>query len=404
MPAPPATSPGVPHRLAAPFRFPGVMPDSATADALGQATDAVVATLAKWNSLEADVQTTNSAVTLLTVLNGAFCDTTYFDAFPATWYMRNAAGARLRSTIHAGYLMDPRGAGSFTDSDGSVNTWAEYVALKAARLGGSPRDGVLLDGMGPEPMLIGGLVAAGGVGRPAPYNPQSGRDFTTAEYLATMWAVADGVREADVWCAANGLINGLAWETVGTSGLIEHADLVCADRWLRSPTAASLAFPTEARWLRDVGMLIDANLAGYRVAVTTRYWRTAEQDGLADAAWAAIVARWRRYAICSLMIGTRNGRTLLEFSALDSQQPWDETDDLYDIDLGAALDGPAAPVRSVEGYYLQRYASGLALMNPSPQAVVVSASPDGRTYTDAGASPIVYPHQLAARDGEIWLA
>lgn len=409
MPAPPHASANRINRLGSQHFHPGALPDSTTAEDWGRDNDCMVNNISKWKGFEPDCLTLNSDGTRLTYVNSMFAQANQGTIYPSAWYMRNAAGSKLVSKGYGNYLMNPRGAASYTDSDGTYANWREFV-VKQSQLAvafGADVDGVFLDMQGPGPMLAGYLKSANGVGTAVPYNPATAKDFTMADYLTWVWGVGDAVRAASIFVMSNGLVNGGSYEqigktSVGTKSLANHADIPYAEIWLRTPGTAKDGFPTESRWLREVQMLIDANLAGTQIAVGTKYWRSASQDGLTTDQWNAQVKQWRRFCLATALLGQRNGLTLVEFSPLESQAAWVEdnaTDPWYALDLGAPLAQPTTPGKK-DGYYRLRYTDGLVMVNPTTAAVTVSASPDGRTYLSADTGdPVTYPFSLAAHHG-----
>lgn len=406
MPAPPTAAPNRVNRLGSAHFHPGSIPDSGTAEAWGEANDALVNNVSKWKGFEDDTLTLNALVSRITYVNSMFAQASQGATFPAAWYMKNASGSRLVSKGYGNFLMNPKGAASHTDGDGTYANWKAYVVKQAqlAIAAGSDVDGVFLDMQGPAPTMGGYLKPANGVGSDAPYNAATGKDFNVADYLTLAWTVGDAVRAAGIYVMSNGLGSGQQFYKIGTSntgsgGLRNHSDCAYAEVWMRTPGTASNGFPTESRWLSEVQMLIDSNLAGDRIAVGTKYWRTATQDKLTTDAWNAVVDQWRRYCLCSALIGMRNGLTLVEFSPLESEQSWLEDDDYYHLDLGAPLSQPTAPAKK-GGYYRQRYADAFVMVNPTTADAVVSASPDGRAYLNAVTSAAVtYPFTLKKNHG-----
>lgn len=408
MPAPPHAYPNRINRLGSGHFHPGSIPDAGTAEDWGDNHDVVVNNVTKWHGFEDDALTLNSLVTRLSYVNSMFAQASQGGTFPAAWYMKNAAGSKLVSKGYGNFLMNPRGAASFTDGDGTYANWKAYVVKQAqlAKAAATDVDGVFLDMQGPAPILGGYLKPANGVGTDVPFNPSTGRDFTVADYLTWAWGVGDAVQAASIFVMSNGLGSGpqfykIGASSVGTQGLMNHSDLAYAEVWMRTPGTGKDAFPTESRWQTEVQMLIDANLAGHRIGVGTKYWRTAAQDSLTTDAWTAQVSKWRRFMLCSALLGQRNGLTLTEFSRLESEQSWLEDDDYYGIDLGVPLAQPTTIAKS-NGYYRLRYTNALVMVNPTTAGVTISASPDGRSYLNAiTAAAITYPFTLAKSTGLI---
>lgn len=301
------------------------------------------------------MKSANPRLVLLAYMNGAFARKNQANAFPSSWYLRNAQGEKLTSAGYGNYLMNPTEPG-----------WvANRVAFCQSVLTNSGYDGCFVDMLGVAPLEHGYLTQG------LPIDPRTGTVWTKADWLAATTAI-----EAEIKTAldtrpviGNGLGHGLRYfdATAPSSTLVDAGDGALAEQWLRKSGAPAATFRPEAEWRQDVDLLVDAEARGRRPMVMVKLFTTATAEEQ---------AAWRRYALASFLLGT-SGNGGFSF----------QTDASVAAPLGmlegTAIGTPISPYVRRDGAYLRAYSAGLAVVNPTPDPVVVTVDAVYRSLTGA---------------------
>jgi hypothetical protein len=297
----------------------------------------------------------NPRLVLLAYMNGAFARKNQATAFPASWYLRNAAGQKLTSSGWGNYLMNPVEPG-----------WIENrVAFCQSVLTTSGYDGCFVDMLGTAP-VEGGYLAEG-----LPIDPRTGAVWTKADWLTATTNIEVRIKSAlgTRPVIGNGLSHGARYfdATAPASSLVDAADGALAEQWLRKSGASATTYRTEAEWRQDVDLLVDAEARGRRPMVMVKLFTTATPEQQAS---------WRRYALASFLLGT-SGAGGFSF----------QTDSGVAAPLGmlegTAIGAPVGPYAQVGGAYVRPFSAGLAVVNPTSEPVLVPVDAIYRSLTGA---------------------
>jgi len=273
---------------------------------------------------------------ILVYMNGAFAQARQGEAYPDSWYARDANGSKVRSVGYGNWLMDVTEQG-----------WIDDRARTCERLLAARLDGCMLDLLGTAPLLPG--YATG-----IPVDPRTGEAWRPKDWLAATSDIARTVQRLvrPAIVIGNGLGSGPRFFDVAapSSVLLHGVRGGIAEGWLRHPAQEIDAFPTLPAWLLDIEMLSSAGRQGKTVLVVTKAWAhgTREQKD-----------RLHEYALASFLLGME-GDAYFHFSYSPRSDPirphpW------WDPDIGRAIESYGI----VDGIYRRRFTRGLVLVNPS---------------------------------------
>jgi Hypothetical glycosyl hydrolase family 15 len=287
---------------------------------------------------------------LLAYLNGTFAQAVQGRAYPASWYLRDAAGQKVRSLEWGNYLMDPANPGWIADR---VARCRRFV-----RIGDD--DGCLVDMLGTAPIYDWYVTGA-------PVDPRTGKRWDPASWLEATARLAAAIRadSGGATVIGNGLGDGRRFfdPNAPSARILDGIDGAIADGWLRTADRSADRYPSVTAWMRDVQMLAATDET---VFVETKVWTTATPEQ---------VAAWHRFALASFLLGT-DGRAYFAFS--DDPHRTAAPDRLA---ASIRIGDPLGAFRAVDGVFERTFSNGIVLVNPT----AARASTDlGADYRDEG--------------------
>ena len=133
----------------------------------------------------AAMKAANPDLTILVYTNAMFAQSGQGSAFPASYYMYDAQGQKVRTTKYGNYMMNPYSL----EGGEAGNSWANerYRQCRNA-LDASGYDGCFLDVLGDAPLKKGYTTTT-------PVNPRTGQPWTTTDYLAATSGLAAKIRD-----------------------------------------------------------------------------------------------------------------------------------------------------------------------------------------------------------------
>ena len=307
---------------------------------------------------------------ILAYMNGAFAQARQGQAYPDSWYARDANGSKVRSVGYGNWLMDVTEHG-----------WIDDRALTCERLLTVGLDGCMLDLLGTAPLLPG--YATG-----IPIDARTHDAWRAEEWLAATSDIARTVQRLvrPAIVIGNGLASGPRFfdAAAPSSVLLDGVRGGIAEGWLRSSRQEIDAHPTLAAWLLDIEMLSTAGRHGKTVLVLTKAWAhgTRHQKD-----------RLHEYALASFLLGME-GDAYFHFSYSPRSDPihphpW------WDPDIGRAIESYGI----VDGIYRRRFTRGLVLVNPTDETRTLQL--DG-AFVDLRGTPI-RSATLSPRNGLVLL-
>lgn len=317
--------------------------------------DVVVALVKTFSPHLAAMRAENPDLKVVAYLNGAYVQKNQGGLYPETWYARDADGNQVTSNSFGNYLMDV-----------SNPAWATDRAERCkAHMAESGYDGCYLDMLGAASVTPGYVSAL-------PINPATGTAWTVPDWIGATANVGTAVKSANpgAMIVGNGLSNGKDYFTGAsgpTSRLLDGVDGANAQGWFRSENAPITQFRNLTSWKYDVDMLVEAGGRGKSVMTMTKIGKdvtaTPEQ-----------VARVRRYALASFLLGTDGNQYFFFGDAVDGVAAYDHPD--LHVNVGT-------PTRAYDklstGAYLRTFSHGVAVANPTKSTVTVTL---GGTYRD----------------------
>jgi len=305
-----------------------------------------------------DVQAMRQAapdLVLLAYVNGALAQRSQGTAYPPTWYLRDAAGQKVRSLDWGNYLMDPRDPGWISDR---VDRCGRLIQE-------SGFDGCLLDMLGTAPIHEGYVTAA-------PIDPRTGDPWTPDAWLAATASLGMAVRQGNPSSSVvgNGLGNGVRFfdRVAPSEQILTGIDGGVAEAWLRTAGEPVDRYPDVHTWRKSVDML---QATDKTVFVEVKVWtRSTERQ----------TAAWRLFALASFLLGN-SGTSYFAFSgdrAGNGVAPGV-------LAVGSRLGAPIGPYEEIGGVYRRSFADGEVVVNPSDQTSTIDLGAD---YRDAGGAVV----------------
>lgn len=308
--------------------------------------------------------------------------------FPEVFYAHTCSGARIASGSAGLQTMQPDGTGSFTDPRGfTVTTWRDWKANDCWQVvdtyNASPGVGAgVLNGA-----YLDSMYSASYTGTQC--NPATSTAYSKPDWVTLLRTIADktlALRATSV-LFANGLVNGSSYfhsntgTAISSDGLLDHTHGALAEGWIKDNYSLWGTWPSVAFWKQGVNLLLDAqvNKSKYVWVVTNI---ANDASGNPPPSWtdftSAQIDQWRRFSLCSFMLGQR-GRALYEFvSKAPTTKPWTETHPYYNVNLGASsiVSGVLDDMAVGNGLYSRPYASGRVIVNPTSASLPYTVAAD----------------------------
>jgi len=287
---------------------------------------------------------------LLAYMNGTFAQAGQGRAFPPSWYLRDAAGHKVRSLLWGNYLMDPTNP-----------AWIEDRVARCRRsLVVSGYGGCLVDMLGTAPIYSWYVTGA-------PIDPSTDQPWMASSWLAATTALGSAIKAGNQGATVigNGLGDGGRFFDARSPSeqILNGIDGGIAETWLRTAAASPDAFPAVGSWRRDVDML---DATDRSVFVETKVW-TAATPHQVDA--------WHRFALASFLLANDAS----DYFAFSSDPHGAITPDR--LAASVRIGEPAGSYRQVDGIFERSFTDGIVLVNPTPARVTTDL--DG-TFRDGG--------------------
>jgi hypothetical protein len=343
----------------------------AQAVALAKNFDVIAAQASVFPKYVAAMKAAKPDLRLLAYVNGMFDLSPGGNSYPAAWYAHDAKGDRIRSTF-GNYLLNP-----------GDPSWALEVAHQCtAAIKSSHYDGCFLDTLGTAPLTPGYVTGL-------PINPATKQVWTANAWLAATSAIARGTQAANPAANImdNGLLNGQKYYSSpgSTEPLIAATHIGMVELWLRSNGTPATSFRSEADWLQDIEMIVNAQAQGFWVATTTKLWVPAN---------AAQTAVWQKYSLASFLLAA-NGKAYFSFmpndtdSGLIYDSAWDHV----------AIGTPTKAFAKVGDVYERTFTNGIAAVNPTGSPAAISL---GGSYKNLNGQTVT-SETLAPNSGDVFI-
>jgi hypothetical protein len=343
----------------------------AQAVTIAQEFDVVAAQSSVFPKYVSAMKAANPNVRIVAYLNGTFDMSSGGTSYPTAWYEKSSTGARIQSDF-GNYLLDP-----------GNTSWQQAVAAQCtSAITKSHYDGCFVDTLGTAPLDPGYVTGL-------PINPATGVEWTGTQWLAATSAVAGAAQKANpsAIVVANGLANGTKYFSTdgATSALLGPSGQAMAELFLRPPGNAATNFPTVAKWLANVNMLVNAEALGESVLTTTKIWVTATPGQ---------VAQWHKFTLASFLLGA-GGHSYFSFlgarpnSSLIQDYAWDH------VNIGT----PLGAFTQSGNLYERSFSNGIVAVNPNSTPATITFA---GTYTNLDGTALT-SETLAPNSGDVFL-
>jgi Hypothetical glycosyl hydrolase family 15 len=308
---------------------------------------------------------------IIAYVNGMFDLTSGGTAYPSSWYAHDAKGARIRSTF-GNYLLNP-----------GNSSWAQSVAKQCSdAIAKSHYDGCFLDTLGTAPLDPGYCTGLA-------IDPATGKVWTQTQWLQATSTVAKTVQSSNPNAIVmdNGLADGQKYynPSGSTEPLIAATHVGMVELWLRSNGTPANKFKTEAEWLQDVNMIINAQAQGFSIATTTKLWVPASS---------AQQAAWEKYALASFLMAA-NGKAYFSFMPNRTNSGLTYDSALEHLAIGT----PTGTFKKVGGLYERTFTHGIAEVNVSGSPVTLTVAAGYRNL----AGQFVTSETLPPNSGDVFV-
>ena len=337
--------------------------------AIGSQNDIVIALPIQVNKYGAALRAVNPNIRFFVYQNGMFAQSDQGSTYPSSWYLRSATGAQIVSKSNKNYLMNPFSTANYGGDAG----WAAYVAHRcASKIAQAPlASGCFLDQMS----------SAGNTDfvTSLPVNPQTGKLFTMAQYMAAVNIVGNAAA-AVAPIIGNSYESGFRYYTNVDNTVDRSAMGVFeAEHWMGAVQPRDAQ--TLSKWKMDVQMLIDSQANGHGVLANFEDMSTN-------------LSQWQAYTVASMLLGN-NGNVWIQFESSSSSGPqsWQLDTPLMDAPLGTPTETYTTVDQYLQnGVYQRDFTNGRVLVNPGSTSVTVDlgttmTTPDGTQLSSITMAP-----------------
>ena len=364
------------------LRWGATMGGSQTITAAQAITDAqsvnlLVGLPRTFSQYTASMRAANPALKIVFYMNGVYAPAPKTTGYPDSWYLHDANGNRIYSSVFKNYLMDP------TNPE-----WIQSrISLCSSTLASTGWDGCYLD------MLGDGTLAPGYASAP-PIDPDTGAAYSDSQWLSATSNLAAQVVAGlpGVLMVGNGLGNGNQYFTaaLGPSSLL-IGPLAGGDAqgFVRGSNDPVTQFRPESQWRQDVDMLVDAGQRRKSVLVEAKVWDSTATQAQKDAIHA--------YALSTFLLGT-DGNQYWYWSDTGAETAVVENTPFDNVDIGTPLGSYA----KVLGAYQRRFSGGLVVVNPTSASVTVPLG--AGQWTTLEGTTVSGHYTLAANTGDVLTA
>lgn len=305
----------------------------------------------------AQMRAANPSLKLVFYMNGMYDNDAKVE-YPESWYLRDAAGNRVWSSVWSNLLMNPTDPGWIQSR---IDDCGDTVATHGW-------DGCYLDMLG-SATLVPGYVSA------APINPATGAEWTTPDWIDATASLASTVTSAlpERFVVGNGIGTGTQYFTPawGPTSKLLDAGIVAgnAQGFVRGDDDLPTEFRPEAKWKADVDMLVDAGLRSKSIMTMTKMWLASATQAEKDAV--------HRYALSTFLLGT-DGNQYWYWSDAGAETAVVQDTPYEHVDVG----NPIGTYAKMGGVYQRRFTGGLVAVNPTPAPVTIPLGPGQWTTLD----------------------
>jgi hypothetical protein len=342
----------------------------AQAVTIAQEFDVIAAQASVFPKYVTAMKAANPNLRIVAYINGTF-DLGGGSSYPAAWYETSSAGARIQSQF-GNYLLDP-----------GNTSWEQNVAQQCtSAIAKSHYDGCFVDTLGTAPLDPGYVTGL-------PMDPSTHAVWSGTQWLDATTAIAAAVQAANpgALVIANGLANGTKYfaSTGATSQLLGPSGAAMAELWLRAPGAGVTQYPTVAKWLSNVNMLVNAEANDQSILTTTKLWVTAT---------AAQQAQWHKFALSSFLLGA-DGHSYFSFledrtnTAIVQDYAWDH------VNIGT----PLGAFSQNGNLYERSFTNGIVAVNPTDTPATITFAGN---YTNLDGT-VLTSETLAPDSGDVFL-
>lgn len=285
------------------------------------------------------------------------------------WFTVDINNKRVKTRQSQGFVMDPGNKG--------YQGWLAHKNRYYINLG---YDGIHADAFyfPPFPPYSTYYTAQ-------PVNPKTGKGYDLAEWLNVKDNLLRFLKNdlGSKLLTVNGYMNGRAYQRFRPGGLIDIADGVLIEGFVRWPFDKLSDFRSEADWKKDIDLLRNLSARGKLIIAETQFLQGQENEALAN--------QIKMYAFTSYLLGA-NGQSYFEFNTLNPSNMWQNGSlpfKYYNLDIGE----PLGEYYLKNNVYQRDFSDGKVLVNPKTEAHVLQLERNYRTLDHKRVSVIkVTPH------------
>ncbi len=311
----------------------------------------------------ADMVRVKPKITVIAYYNAVFAREPELSRFQESDFAHDRDGKRIKHNSFNLWLMEPT---STRWIQSRIDRCHELLASTGYTACG-------IDNVGPAAVTPG---YASGVA----INPDTGRAYSTTEWLTTTRTIARAVRTSisPVPLYGNSLGNG-EWyfRPGGTKTVLEQLDGASVEAFLRAGRDRIDAYPTTQEWKLNVEMLVDAGREGRPLMTVTKTWVDAPIE---------VKERWHAFSLATFMLGT-NGIHKFWFTYRDTGRQTG-----YDPRWSTVVGRPLGAYEETPiGLYTRAFSKGRVYVNPTTTTKTVMLGDTYRTMSGERITSLVLP-------------
>ncbi len=285
------------------------------------------------------------------------------------WFALDINNQRVKTTSTKGYVMEPSSKG--------YQNWLVQKNRRFINLG--------YDGIHADAFYYPGFPPYSNYYSTRPVNPKTDKGYGSSEWIEAKDDLLRTLKNdlGNKLIVVNGYSNGRAYGRFGPGGLIDIADGVWIEGFVRWPFDKLSVFRSEAGWKKDIDLLRNLSAKNKLIIAETQFLQGQENEDLAN--------QIKMYAFSSYLLGA-DGKSYFEFNTLNPANYWQNGSlpfKHYNLDIGE----PLGEYYLKNKVYQRDFSDGKVLVNPKTEAYVLQLERNYQTLDHKRVSSIkVAPH------------
>lgn len=269
------------------------------------------------------------------------------------WFLHDMNGKRVKTKLSKAFVMDSENKG-----------FQNWLSQKISNLVNFGYDGIAADAFYYPP-----FPPYSNYYETQPINPQTGKGFSSSDWLSAKDDLLKALKNSlgNKLLVVNGYATGRAYYRYGAGGLLNIADGVWAEGFIRWANDNLGNFRSKGDWKKDIDMLKELSAKGKIIITETKFLSGQENTPLAN--------KIKVYAFGSYLLGA-DGRSYFELNTVDAQNYW-HNESLPFRGYNLKIGNPLGRYYYKNHLYQRNFTGGKVFVNPNTKSFRINL---GRSY------------------------